>query len=183
MKIQDPEKLLDKFYKEYNNNNYKQAIKWLNEFIDLERKVSFWDYSRLSSCYYELQDYETALLYAKRAYSLKPKSPLVLWDYAGVLIMVKKEKKAIKLLQRIQNMEDDLTVYGFADPDKKWMRSLKNDANFLIGKAYYLICEDQLAKHSFQKHLSQRGKGLKSIYSKKQGVDYIKKIESTMSMV
>ena len=169
--------LLDKFYIAYHNKDFEKAIHLLDELLLQEGQASFWIYSRKSSCYYELKDYKTAVLYAKKAYKLQPNSPLVLWDYAGPLIMLKKEKKAIELLMRIQDMEEDLTQYGFSIPDIKWMRSIKNDANFLIGKAYYTICEDNLAKEFLLKHLSNRGRGKKSIYQKKLILKYLKKID------
>lgn len=181
MNAADRESLLHKFYIEYGNENYEEARKLLEIIIHQEKKKSFWLYSRLSSCYYELKDYEKAFSYAKIAYKLKPNSPLVLWDYAGVLIAIKKEKRAIQLLLRIQEMEDNLTIYGFPEPNLKWMRSLKNDINFQIGRAYYIICEDQLAKEYFSKYLSHRKQGLKTIYSKRQVLDYLKKLGTTSS--
>lgn len=177
MKKEIIKELLDKFYLEYHNGNFKEAIMLLNEILFKEGKGSFWIYSRLSSCYYELMDYDTALFYAKKAYRLNPHSPLVLWDYAGALIMLKKEKKAIELLKRIQDMSDDLTIYGFTDSDTKWMASLKNDANFLIGKAYYTICEDTLAKNFLSDYLANKKKGMKSLYNKKKALLYLKEID------
>lgn len=176
MESEKNNELIDEFYVEYGNRNYKEAIALLKAIIQEERKGSFWLYSTLSSCYYELRDYDTALSYAKKAYKLKPNSPLVLWDYASVLIMLKKEERGIKLLQRIQDMDEDLTLYGFPAPNIGWMRSLKNDANFLIGKAYYTICEDDLAKQFLLEHLSNRGRGRESIYPKKLVLKYLKKI-------
>ncbi|WP_316839153.1 tetratricopeptide repeat protein [Pedobacter gandavensis] len=170
--------LLTKFYIEYHNGKYKEAIQLLNDILLKEDGDDFWIYSRLSSCYYELRDYEKALFYAKKAYKLNPESPLVLWDYAGVLIMLKKENKAIELLKRIQNMSDDLTNQGFMDPDIKWMQSLKNDANFLIGKAYYIICEDAKAKDFLSNYLSNQDKGMKSIYAKEEALLYLNKIDA-----
>lgn len=178
MKKENSDKLLDEFYLAYRNGNYNEAISLLKAILLKETKGSFWLYSRLSSCYYELKYYKTALSYAKKAYKLNPYSPLVLWDYASVLIMLKKEKKAIELLMLIQDMDEDLTVYGFTESDTGWMRSIKNDANFLIGKAYYTICEDQLAKEFLLKHLSNRKRGRKSIYPKKLILKYLKKIDS-----
>ncbi|MDB5157709.1 MAG: Tetratricopeptide repeat-containing protein [Mucilaginibacter sp.] len=177
MESLEAEKLLDRFYVEYHNENYSDAIELLKVVQQHEKRNSFWIYSRLSSCYYELRNYDTALSYAEKAYKLMPKSPLVLWDYAGALIMLKKERKAIKLLSRLQAMDDDLTLYGFNMPEKKWMQSLKLDSNFLIGKAYYIIREDQLAKDYFARYLAQRKKELKTIYKKKDALDYLKKME------
>lgn len=176
MKKEIIKELLDKFYIEYHDRNFNEAISLLNDILFNEGKGSFWIYSRLSSCYYELMDYDMALFYVKKAYRLNSESPLVLWDYAGALIMLKKEKKAIELLKRIQHMSDDLTIYGFTDADIKWMQSLKNDANFLIGKAYYTICEDVLAKEFLSNYLSNKKKGIKSIFTKKKALSYLKEI-------
>jgi tetratricopeptide (TPR) repeat protein len=168
--------LYDKFYNEYHEKNFASATELLFSIQKAEKKPSFWIYSRLSSCYYELREYENAGYYGQKAYKLNPKSPLAIWDYAGALIMLKQEKKAIKLLLKLQSMNDGLTLYGFADPDRKWMRSLKRDSNFLIGKAYYTICKDDLSKEYLQKYLDQSKRGLRSIYSKKQVIKYIEKL-------
>jgi tetratricopeptide (TPR) repeat protein len=129
----DKQGILDKFYIEYHNDNYDKAIEYLKHIIQLEKKGSFWLYSRLSSCHYELKEYGESIKYGNLAYRLKPNSPVVLWDYAGVLIMLNKEKKAIKLLLRIQSMEDDLTIYGFPTPNRRVMQSMKNDCNYQLG--------------------------------------------------
>lgn len=178
MKKEIVKKLLVEFYIAYHNEHYTEAILLLNAILLNEEEDDFWTYSRLSSCYYELKDYEKALFHAKKAYHLNPDSPLVLWDYAGVLIMLKKERKAIALLRRIQNMSDDLRNHGFKDPDMRWMQTLKNDANFLIGKAYYIISEDTLAKDFLLNYLAHLNKGLKSIYAEEDALVYLKKMDS-----
>ncbi|MES2809826.1 MAG: hypothetical protein V4619_14445 [Bacteroidota bacterium] len=176
MNTVDREEAINKFYIEYENKNYSKAKDLLLFIINQDNRKSFWVYSRLSSCYYELREYDKALKYATLAYRLQPKSPIVLWDYAGVLIAVKKERRAIKLLFKIQEMQDDLTIYGFSHPQKNWMRAIKNDCNFLIAKAYYIICEDELAKEYFNKYLLSRSK--ETIYTKKQVLTYLKTIEN-----
>ncbi len=175
MKTTAADELHEKFYDAYHHENYTEAIVLLQSIAQQESRPSFWINSRLSSCYYELRDYAKAVEYGKRAYKLQPKSPLVLWDYAGALIMAQQEKKGIRLLLRLQSMDDDLTLYGFADADCKWMQSLKRDANYLIGHAYYIIMKDDLAKQHFQQYVAQRKKGLRTIYSKKKALKYLKK--------
>jgi tetratricopeptide (TPR) repeat protein len=177
MDTTDLHSLYDKFYSEYHNKKFNEAIESLHSIQLLEGKRSFWIYSRLSSCFYELKDYEQAANYGRLSYKLQPKSPLVLWDYGGALIMAKKEKKAIKLLQRLTEMDDDLTKYGFEKPDRRWMQSIKTDANFLIGKAYYTICEDVLAKKYFNIYLEKRKRGIKTLYSKADALKFIKRME------
>ena len=75
MKKENSDELLDEFYLAYRNRKYNEAILSLKDIIQEERKGSFWLYSTLSSCYYELKDYKKALFYAKKAYKLKPNSP------------------------------------------------------------------------------------------------------------
>lgn len=169
--------LHDMFYKEYHEKNFTKAIELLLSIQQMESDKSFWIYSRLSSCYYELKEYDKAVHYGELGYKLNSKSPLVIWDYAGALIMAKKEKKAIKLLLELQNMVNELAQHDLADPDNKWRQSLKVDANFLIGKAYYTICQDDFAREYLQKYIDQRQRGLKSIYSKKLVSSYLKKLE------
>jgi len=175
--MKDVDFYLNKFYEEYHDDEYKNAILCLKKISKKEKHKSFWIYSRLSSCYYELKDYSKALRYAKTAFKLMPNSPLVLWDYAGPEIMLNKELKGIKLLKIIQNMEDDLTIYGFPDSNLKWMRKLKNDCNYLIGYAYYRICEDDFALKYFNLYLDGREMKIGSIYRKKDANKYLKKIQ------
>jgi len=52
----------------------------------------------------------------------------------------------------------------------------------LIGKAYYTICEDVLAKKFLVEHLSHRAKGKKSIYSKRLVLKYLKKLEKELAI-
>jgi tetratricopeptide (TPR) repeat protein len=170
--------LIDSFYVEYNDEHYGAAITTLNRIVSLGENVDFWVYCRLSSCHYELLEYEKALSFAKKAFQMRPDSPLVLWDYAGPLIMLKKEREAIDLLKRIQSMSDNITYYGFTEPDINWMRTLKNDANFLIGKAYYTICEDVLAKKFLNNYLSNLARRGETIYSSEKALVYLKKIEN-----
>ena len=171
------EQLLEEFYCAYHDENYITAIIALEEVMRLEGKENFWLYSRLSSCYYELRDYKKALEFAEKAFALKPESPLVLWDYASVLIMLNREEEAIQLLKRIQFMQDDLTIYGFSHPEIDWMKSLKNDANFLIGKAYYTICQDKDSKQHLERYLSNIKKGINTIYSSELALEYLHRLE------
>jgi len=178
MKALNSEKLLVDFYDMYNSGAYKMAIPLIETLLESDKKRSFWYYSRLSSCYYELQDYQKALEYAGIAYKKQAKSPIVLWDYANVLIVTKKERKAIRLLLKLQQLPDDFTVFKFETPQIKWMQSLKNDANFLLGRAFFIVRDDHLAKEYFTKYLLARKRGLKTIYTKKQVLVYLQKIES-----
>ena len=62
---------------------------------------SHWLWTRLSLTYYEQYDYETALEYFKIARKLASKCPLVLWDYAGALDMLRQLKLALRTYQKL----------------------------------------------------------------------------------
>ena len=179
MKIAETEmnKLFDKFYSAYNKDKWLVAKDLMLLIIKKEKKLSFFNYSRLSSCYYELREYKTALKYSQIAYKINPKSPLVLWDYAGVLRMVNKERKAIELLQRIKALDKYKIGSVITTTGTKWAKSLLNDCNFQIGHCYYQIYENTKAKKYFLKHLSLRKRGLHSLYSRKQVMKFLNTIE------
>jgi len=69
------DELLNISYKSYHEQNYHAAINILESIRKKEKKPSFWILSRLSSCYYELKEYEKALEFAKMAYKENKRSP------------------------------------------------------------------------------------------------------------
>ena len=170
------DRLFKKFYKAYHEEKWLEAKNLMHEIIRNEKRISFFNYSRLSSCYYELREYKTALKYAKIAYKINRKSPLVLWDYAGALMMVEKERDAIKLLQQIKNLDEYTIGHVITTTGTKWARALLNDCNFNIGQCYYRIHEDSKAKKYLLEHLSNRKKGLRSLYSKRQVLKLLNKL-------
>jgi tetratricopeptide (TPR) repeat protein len=56
-----------------------------------------WLLTRLSTTYYEVGDYKTALKWVEKARKFAPECPLVLWDYAGTLDMLGRERDALSV--------------------------------------------------------------------------------------
>ena len=102
MKKRRKEDSFTEYYSYYKNENWEVAKKILKKLVKNEPD-SFWLWTSLSSVTYELRDYKKALKYSRKAYKLNSESPLVLWDYAGVLYMLEKHKKAIKMWKGILN--------------------------------------------------------------------------------
>ncbi len=122
----------------------------------------------LSSVYYELRDYKTALKYSIQALKIEPHCPLVLWDYAGALDMLGREKEAIKIWKRLLARGEENIAYGVCGEGLRWSRSLLNDCRYRIAVAYLRLGKEKLASRYFSAHLENRKRGLYSLYSKKE---------------
>ena len=116
------------------------------------------------------------LKYSKIAYKINPKSPLVLWDYAGLLIMLNKETDAIKFYKRILSKTPEETGKVQTTAGIRWAKSLLNDCRFKMGLSYFRIYNDKLAKKYFSEHLKNRKSGLPSLFSKNDVKYYLKRL-------
>lgn len=169
--------LLEKYYEYFKNEDWLNAQKILEVLISSSKEESFWLYTSLSSVFYELKNYDEALKYSKLAYSLNPESPLVLWDYAGVLYMLNKEQEAIDLWQIIIKTNEDVLAFELTTAGLRWARTLKNDALYRIAQAYYYLENDKLALEYAMNHLNNRKKGQKSLYKKSEILSLIEKMK------
>ena len=158
--------LLKQYYIFVKDKEWQKAKTILIELIEKNNK-GFWFYTNLSSVYFELKEYENALKYSEIAYSIKPESPLVLWDHAGSLLMLKRKAEAINLYKKILAMGDLEIAYERTQEGLKWTYSLKNDSNFRIAECYYFLEDFNLALEFIQIHLQKRKRGQMSLYSKR----------------
>ncbi len=166
--------------KEYNkffiNKDWANAKKVL-EILLTDNLDSYWFYTSLSSVTYELKDYTESLKYAEIAYSMNPLSPLVLWDYGGALYALDREDEAIFIWKKILELDDNKIAFELTQEGLKWAVSLKNDCYFRIGEAYYYLENDVLAIENILTHLANRKRGLFSLYSKREALNLLKKIQ------
>lgn len=163
------------FYTYYKNEDWENAKSELLKFLEIDSQ-NFWYNSSLSSVYYELRNYPVALKYAKKAFELNPNSPLVLWDYAGVLYMLDQEKKAIEFWEKIISLDDNEIAFELTTEGIKWAKSLKCDSYYRVGQAHYYLEDDNLAKKFLQLHLEKRKRGIKSRYKKSEVISFLDKI-------
>ncbi len=174
-KSRNIEKRLIKYYYYFNKKNWRAARNILLSLVKKGEK-GFWIYTSISACTYAMRDYKNALKYSKIAYKINPKSPLVLWDYAGLLIMLNKETDAIKFYKRILSKTPEETGKVQTTAGIRWAKSLLNDCRFKMGLSYFRIYNDKLAKKYFSEHLKNRKSGLPSLFSKNDVKYYLKRL-------
>ena len=165
--------LLDKYYRLCKSSKWKEAKETMLELIRRD-SPSPWLYTSLSSCYYELREYKKALYYSEKAYKMNRRDPLILWDYAGTLIMLNREIHAIALLKKITGSSVHEIGFVNTTEGKRWAESILNDSYYKIGIAYHRLQKLVLAEKYFRKHLFGRKSGLPSLYSKKEAEFYLK---------
>src|SRR4051794_28575233 len=88
---------------------------------------SHWLIARLALTYYEEFDYERALTIGQQAYKLAPNCPLVLWEMAGTLDMLKRHREAIPIYRRLVRRGVESVAYGDCGEGLAWARGLVAD--------------------------------------------------------
>lgn len=135
-----------------------------------------WLLTRLSTTFYEERNYAKALEISRTAYTISPKCPLVLWDYAGALEMAGKEHEAIgmwnSMLRRgVQSIAKDKCGEGV-----QWARSLLNDCRYRLAVAYLDAKQYALAERHILAHKARRRTGLSSCYTAKDVARQMKRL-------
>jgi tetratricopeptide (TPR) repeat protein len=132
---------------------------------------SHWLLTRLGLTYYEERDYKKALYYDTQAMELAPNCPLVLWDYAGTLDMLGRNKEAIAIYRKLVKRGVDKLAYGECGEGLAWARGVVADCLYRIAKCYEGQGQPKKAISYYEQHLNQRGPGCRSIYP----IDEVKK--------
>jgi tetratricopeptide (TPR) repeat protein len=124
-----------------------------------------WLLTRLALTYYEERNYKRALQISRKAYAIGPKCPLVLWDLAGTLDMLGREKEAIKIYQNLVRRGVDSIAYGECGEGLARARGLIADCYYRLFSCYQSLGLRKKAQSFLHKHLCLRGRGCHSIYS------------------
>ena len=122
-----------------------------------------WLLTRLSQAYFGDGDYKRALKASEKAYAVAPDEPLVLWDYAEALYMLRQWPFSLKLFRRILAKKIDTLLnarYG-----ARWAKALRNACRFKIGVCYIQINKLGFAIQWLEKYLSNSGRGIANWYS------------------
>lgn len=164
--------------KQYNfyskKEDYQKALDILLEANQIESNDP-WILTNISSSYYELKKYATALSYSELALKITPMDPLVRWDYAGALIANDRTEEAVKVWKSIINRGINNIAYKDCKEGLRWAKSLYNDCYYRIGHAYYLLDYYKSSIYYLKKHLKLRQRGIPSLYKKTLVLKYLKK--------
>lgn len=147
-----------------NLENYKEAQNKIILLLE-NHPTDSWLLTRLSTTYYELFNYEKALDYAKLANEISPNDPLILWDYACALDMLKRPEEAIDLWKRIISFGIEKIAYGEYGEGLRWAKALYNDCIYRVSLAYFDLEKYEEAFFYINQHIEKRQKGIPSLYS------------------
>ncbi|PWG81820.1 tetratricopeptide repeat protein [Pararcticibacter amylolyticus] len=167
-------------------NSYFQDDEWELARAALEKELKkypdeYWLKTMLSSVYYELRDYQKALLLSEQALQDNPQDYLVLDNYAVVLSVIPgREKDAIDQLQRIIREDINNIAYGEYSEGMRWAKSIVNDSRARLALVNASINERGKALDLLREHLANRQRGIFSNFSKREIIKKIRKIEESL---
>ena len=154
----------NKLDKLMDSENWKAARKLILSELKKDPK-HHWFLTRLSAMYYQERNYKKALQISRKAYSIDPKCPLVLWDLAGALDMLDREKEAIKVYRNLIKRGVDTIAFGECGEGLARARGLVADCYYALFSCYNSLGAKKKAQTFLRKHISLRGRGCHSIYS------------------
>ena len=125
---------------------------------------SHWLLTRLSLTYYEQRDYQRALELVKKAFSIAPRCPLVLWDYAGTLEMLDRADEALTMYQHIIKRGVQSLAFDPCGEGIERARGLYADSLYRMSHCYLALGSPAKAIEMLRKHLQQRSPDCQSIY-------------------
>ena|SRR5206468_1587555 len=123
-----------------------------------------WLLTRLSLTHYEQRNYRRALAYSRRAYTLAPWCPLVLWDHAGDLDMLGRKREAIAIYRRLVKRGERAIAAGRCGEGLAWARGVVADSWYRLARCYTDLGRRKLATEAYRQHVRMRGPGCRSIY-------------------
>ncbi|MEX2173015.1 MAG: hypothetical protein WD872_01550 [Pirellulaceae bacterium] len=124
-----------------------------------------WLLTNLATTYYEERDYRAALDWSRKALILAPQCPIVLWDYAGSLDMLGREKEAIEVWRGLIDWGAAAIAADECGEGIRAARSLVNDCRYRIGCAQVDLGHREAATEMFEQYVANRGRSTPSIYS------------------
>ena len=90
--------------------------------------------------------------------------PLVLWDYASTLEMLKRPSDALDVLCRLIDRGIKSIAFDDCGEGLAWARGLVADCHYRCAHCYLQLDNSTAAIEQFEMHLTHRGPGCRSIY-------------------
>ena len=153
----------DKIERAIERENWDTARQLIMDNLAAEPD-NHWLLTRLSTTYYEQQQYEMALKFARKALQLAPSCPLVIWDVAGALDMLGQFDSAIEYYKQLTVQGITGLSEGEHREGRARGRGLYADAFYRMGLCYWKLGDRAAARQALSKSLSERGRGCNSIY-------------------
>jgi len=132
------------------------------------RRDDHWLLTRLSVTYYEQKQYQKSLNCVVEALRVAPNCPLAIWDYAGMLDMLNRKKRALQIYQWLISLGEDRIAFGECGEGIRFARSLIADCYYRIARIHEGRRERQKALRAYKQHLRRRKLGVRSIYPPSQ---------------
>ena len=162
-----------------NASNYKEARQLILKTL-LGYPKDSWLLDRLSLCYYQEDDYNSALVYAEQALLIDPDDPLILWDHGAALEMLARYDEAIISYERILDMDIEYIAYGDYGEGLRWAKSLYNDTRFAIALCFKEIGEFEKAISFMETHIANRQRGMPSVCSIRKVRNSFEKLKKSL---
>jgi tetratricopeptide (TPR) repeat protein len=135
-----------------------------------------WLLTRLSTTFYEQGDYEEALRWVEKARQVMPDCPLVLWDYAGTLDMLGREREAIAIYRSLLQRGAEAIAADECGEGAEWAAGLLTDCVYRAGRCFEDLKDRPKAAELYGMYLSLVDMGAPSIYSREEAVDRLRKL-------
>lgn len=171
---------IDKIYECFSRGDWPSARKLLLREIRRYSNNS-WLLTRLSFVYYNEGKYSKALEISEKAYLIDPNDPVVLWDYARVLLEKDRIIDSIRIFKKLIRMNNK-TFYTKGH-NKRWSLGIKNDCLFWIAVGYLRLNRLDLAAKYFSQHIANRKRGRPTECSIKKARNFLRGIEKLKEKV
>lgn len=128
----------------------------------------------LRKLYWEKKDDQKAFKVAKKAYTLAPNEPMVLWCYAACMSNIYREKDAINFYKKILKKQNKTLAMHPDIRTFKRARGFRLDVQVRIGECYADIGDYEKALSYFKKYLKGKNKSVPSMYNIRTVKQYLK---------
>ncbi len=133
-----------------------------------------WLLARLSTTYYEMGDYEKALELADKALQIAPDCPLALWDRAGALDMLCREREALDVYENLLSRGLESIAEEECGEGEEWAAGLMADCVFRIATIAQDIGDKERAVRIYHNFLGMLDSGAQGIYSLEEAIERIR---------
>jgi len=133
--------------------------------------------TQMGEVYYEMRDYNKALIFTQKAVEIAPNCPLALNNHATVLFMHERYEEAQQIWKNLLKKGVSEIAQDECAEGIRWAKSLLNDIRFRVGDTYLALGNSPKALQFYQLHLENRQRGQFSNFSKKEILEEIREIE------